>query len=154
MTRGIAYLRDHGIPFKVMEYEHREKGALYASQAIGLPLEQTAKTLIVQLSDRRHLVVLMPGNKTIPFKELAKTYAVKRASMVDTATAERLSGYQVGGISPFGMSQSLPVAIDSDLLAFCDIAVNGGKRGVMLLMSPQDIVELTEANVLSFGSSG
>lgn len=148
MTRAVAYLNKHGIPYDMLEYEHREKGAVYASQAIGMAPERTAKTLIVQLSHRGYLVVLMPGHKSIPFKELARVYQVKRASMVDAETAERLSGYQIGGISPFGMSRSLPVAVDSDLLEHETIAVNGGKRGLMLRMRPSDIVGGTGADVV------
>ncbi len=148
MTRAVKYLEKRGIPYTVMEYEHLEKGAMFASRAIGVAPERTAKTLIVQLSVRGYMVILMPGNKSIPFKELAKAYDVKRASMVDTGTAERLSGYQIGGISPFGMSQSMPAAIDLDLLAFNTIAVNGGKRGVMLIMSPLDIIDVTGAEAV------
>ncbi len=69
--------------------------------------------------------------------------------MVDGNTAERISGYQIGGISPFAMTKALPVAIDSDLLAYDIVAVNGGRRGVMVLMSPRDIVRVTNARTIA-----
>lgn len=151
MTPAITYLEARGVPFTVLTYEHRKKGALFAAEALGLAPERTAKTLIVQLSGRGYQAVLMPGNKSLPFKELAGVYAVKRASMVDSATAERVTGYQVGGISPFGMRRSLPVSIDSSLTDHSAIAVNGGRRGIMLLMSPGDIVSVTGAEVIRLG---
>jgi Cys-tRNA(Pro)/Cys-tRNA(Cys) deacylase len=145
LTRAIRYLKEQGIPFEVAEYDHLDKGALFASQALGMPVERTVKTLVVQLSKKGYLVVLMPGSKTISFKKLAKIRGVKRAAMVNTAMAERLTGYLVGGISPFGMKQRLPVVIDAGLLAFDKVAINGGKRGVMLIMNPSDIVKTTGA---------
>ncbi|MBN1843980.1 MAG: aminoacyl-tRNA deacylase [Deltaproteobacteria bacterium] len=145
MTRAIRYLKEQGIAFEVAEYDHLHKGALFASQALGIPVERTIKTLVVEVSKKGYLVVLMPGSKSISFKKLAKIRGVKRAAMVNTAMAERLTGYLVGGISPFGMKQRLPVVIDAGLLAFDKVAINGGKRGVMLIMAPLDIIMTTGA---------
>ena len=143
--RAVQLLKERGISFEVAEYEHVEKGALFASKAIGMPGEQTIKTLVVQFATNEYFVVLMPGSKTVHFKKLAKTHGAKKAGMVDPATAERLTGYQVGGISPFGMKQHLRVIIDAGLLAFDKVAINGGRRGLMLVMSPADIQKVTEA---------
>jgi Cys-tRNA(Pro)/Cys-tRNA(Cys) deacylase len=128
-----------GISFEVVEYEPFEKGALFASEAIGMPVEQTIKTLVIELAPKGNLVVLMPGSKTISFKKLAKAFSAKKARMATAAAAERLTGYLVGGVSPFGMKQPLKVVIDAGLVAFDKVAVNGGKRGLMLIMSPADI---------------
>lgn len=145
LTRAVQLLKELGISFVVAEYEHVEKGALFASEAIEMPGEQTIKTLVVEFGTNEYFVVLMPGSKIVPFKKLAKTRGVKKAGMVDPATAERLTGYQVGGISPFGMKQHLRVIIDAGLLAFDKVAINGGRRGLMLVMSPADIQKVTEA---------
>ena len=125
-----------------------EKGALFASQAIGMPPERTIKTLVVELSPKDYLVVLMPGTKTISFKKLAKSRGVKRAAMVNTIQAERLTGYVVGGISPFGMKRQLPVAMEAGLLSFDSVAINGGRRGVMLIMDPRDVMKATNAQTV------
>jgi Cys-tRNA(Pro)/Cys-tRNA(Cys) deacylase len=143
LTRAVQLLKERGISFEVAEYEHVEKGALFASKAIGMPGEQTIKTLVVEFATNEYFVVLMPGSKTVHFKKLAKTR--KKAGMVDPATAERLTGYPVGGISPFGMKQRLRVMIDAGLLSFDKVAINGGRRGLMLVMSPADILKVTEA---------
>lgn len=145
MTRAIRFLKEQGVAFEVAEYDHLDKGALFASQALGMPVEVTVKTLVVQLSKKGYLVVLMPGSKTISFKKLARLRGVKRAAMINSGMAERLTGYLVGGISPFGIKQRLPVVIDAGLLAFDKVAINGGKRGVMLIMAPSDIVKTTGA---------
>ena len=145
MTRAVAFLKSQEISFETAEYDHDEKGAVFASQAIGVPLEKTIKTLMVEFTPTAHLVVLMPGTKKIPFKQLARIWGAKRAFMANEATAEGLSGYLVGGISPFAMTKRLPVAMDAGLLAFDRVAVNGGKRGLMVIMDPSDILKVTGA---------
>jgi Cys-tRNA(Pro)/Cys-tRNA(Cys) deacylase len=145
LTRAVEFLRSQSIPFKIVEYRHFEKGALCASEAIGMPLEQTVKTLLVEIGKKGYITVLMPGTKTIGLKKLAKPYGGKRAAMVDTDTAERLTGYSVGGIGPFAMKRALPVVIDRGLLGFDQVAINGGKRGSMLVMKPGDILKVTDA---------
>jgi Cys-tRNA(Pro)/Cys-tRNA(Cys) deacylase len=92
----------------------------------------------------------MPGDKQLNLKSLARTFSVKRAAMVDTATAQRLTGYQVGGISPFGSKRKMPVAMEESLLAFDRVLINAGQRGIMLMMAPEDIVKTLECMVSSF----
>jgi Cys-tRNA(Pro)/Cys-tRNA(Cys) deacylase len=146
LTRAVHFLKKRGIPFEVAEHEHLDKGAVFASQAIGMPLEQTIKTLVVELAGKGILVVLMPGSKTISFKKLARAEGAKRAGMVAPTTAERLTGYMVGGVSPFGMKQRLRVMMDAELLAFDKVAINGGRRGLMLIMNPMDILKAADAD--------
>ena len=147
-TRATEFLNRKGIPFKVVEYAHDKKGAIFASEAIGFPLERTIKTLIVHLDRKGYFIVLMPGDKTINLKRLAGAYSVKRAAMADMPTAERLTGYLVGGISPFGTKQNLPIVVEESLLNFNRVAINGGRRGLMLIMNPKDILLATNCDVL------
>jgi Cys-tRNA(Pro)/Cys-tRNA(Cys) deacylase len=146
-TRAIRYLNQKGIHFDVSEYEHDEKGAEFAAKAMGFPLEKTIKTLVVDLGHNKYVFALLPGNKQLALKRLAKVCRVKRAAMVDTAMAERLTGYFVGGISPFGAKQSLPVLMEETLLKFDNVAINAGQRGVMLIIAPGDIVKVLDGNV-------
>ena len=146
-TRAIKYLNKKGMKFKVVEYEHDEKGAEFAARAIGFPLERTIKTLVVDLGNKKYSFALMPGDKQLALKQLAKMCDVKRAAMVDTATAERLTGYLVGGISPFGAKQNLSTVIEKGLLKFDTVAINAGQRGVMLIMTPGDIVKALDCDV-------
>jgi len=148
LTPAIEFLKDNRVPFELVEYEHLEKGAQFAAEAIGMPVEQTIKTLIVDLSPKKHVVVLMPGSKNISFKALAEARGAKRAAMVSMDMAERLTGYLVGGISPFGTKRPLEVVMDASLMTFEKVAINGGKRGVMLIMRPTDVARVTHAQVM------
>ncbi|MBW2331352.1 MAG: Cys-tRNA(Pro) deacylase [Deltaproteobacteria bacterium] len=147
-TQAITFLNQEGIHFEVIEYEHKEKGAVFAAEAMGFPIERTIKTLVVDLGRKGYVMVLMPGDKNIDLKSLARAYSVPRAAMADTSTAERLTGYLVGGISPFGTKQNLPVVMEAGLLKFDKVAINAGKRGVMLIMDPKDILLAVNGDVL------
>jgi Cys-tRNA(Pro)/Cys-tRNA(Cys) deacylase len=148
-TRAIKFLNQKGVSFEVKKYQHEEKGARFAAQAMGLPLERTIKTLVVDLGHKGYIMILMPGDKNIDLKKLSAALSVKRAAMADTSTAERLTGYLVGGISPFGTKQDLPVVMEECLLEFDRVAINAGKRGVMLVMDPKDILLAVKGDVLS-----
>jgi len=139
-TRAITFLKQKGIPFEAITYDNQEKGAEFAARATGFPLEQTVKTLVVELERKKYCLVLMPGNQQLNLKYLAKIFAVKRTAMVDTTTAERLTGYLVGGISPFGTKKRLPVVMDKSIQDYEQVLINAGQRGMMLKMAPKDIV--------------
>lgn len=138
-TRAILFLKQRRIPFEAVHYEHLEKGAEFAARATGFPLERTVKTLVVGIGAHRHALVLLSGGRQLDMRRLAQALSVKRAEMADAATAERLTGYHVGGISPFGTRQPLPVVMDAPLMSSDEVLINAGQRGVMLRMSPMDI---------------
>ena len=146
-TRAIIFLKGQNAAFDVIKYDHDHKGALFAAQAVGFPLEQTVKTLVVALGDKRHALALMPGDRELDLKRMAKACKIKRAGMASPATAERLTGYKVGGISPFGLTSPLPAVMDSRLLDYDCVLINGGQRGTMLEMSPGDIARLLEGTI-------
>ena len=146
-TRAIQFLKQKKITFEVVKYDHEEKGAEFAARASGYPLERTVKTLVVDLGKKQYALVLMPGDKQLSMKRLAKIQRLKRAAMADTRTAERLTGYLVGGISPFGTRQKLPVVMEESILKFESILINAGQRGTMLLMAPLDIKTAVAAKV-------
>lgn len=148
-TRAIRFLEQKKIPFEVVTYDHAEKGAAFASRASGYPLERTIKTLVVDLGEKQYTLVLMPGDKQLSMKRLARVRGVKRAVMADTRTAERITGYLVGGISPFGTSQKLPVVMEESILKFEEILINAGQRGTMLKIAPEIIPTVLECTVAS-----
>lgn len=152
-TRAIQYLKQKKIPFKVVRYEHVEKGAKYAADATGYPLEATVKTLVVDLGKQHYSLVLMPGDKQLSLKLLAKSCGVKRAVMVDIPTAERITGYLVGGISPFGIRKKIPVVMDKGVLEFAEILINAGQRGAMLMIDPTDIQKALSCKVAKVAGS-
>ncbi len=138
-TRAIAYLKRQGVPFDVVKYDHEEKGAAFAAKAVGFPLEATVKTLVVDLGQAGHVLALVPGDRQLALKKLARTCGAKRAAMADTATAERLTGYLVGGISPFATRQRFSAVMEESLMEFDRVLINAGQRGAMLKMAPADL---------------
>ena len=150
-TRAIQALKRAQLPFEVIPYTHKVKGAAFASQAIGFPLEKTVKTLIADLGEQRFVAALLPGNTLLDLKKLARFFHTKHASMATTIIAERLSGYRVGGISPFGLKQPLESIIDSPIMNYPTVVINGGRRGVMLKMAPGDILAALMCPVAEIG---
>ena len=146
-TRAIQLLEQKKIPFEVVKYDHEEKGAAFASKAAGFALARTVKTLVVDLGEKRYILVLMPGDRQLSMKRLARARGVKRAVMADTLTAERLTGYLVGGISPFGTRQKLPVMMEESILQFEKILINAGQRGTMLKIAPEIVRTVLDCTV-------
>lgn len=143
-TRAIQFLKRKKIPFEVLRYKHEEKGAAFASRAIDFPLEKTVKTLVADLGPNKYILVLVPGHRRVSPKRLAKACGAKRTALSDPATAERVTGYKVGGISPFGTRHTLPVVMEATLFDHNKVAINGGQRGIMLVMNPGDILEILD----------
>ena len=146
-TRAIRYLEQKKVPFEIVEYDHEEKGAEFAARASGYPLKRTVKTLVVDLGGGEYLLALMPGDKQLSMKRLARVCGVKRAAMADTRTAERITGYLVGGISPLGTKLKLKVVMEASILKFEKILINAGQRGTMLKIAPEIIRSLLACSV-------
>ena len=146
-TRAIQFLKQKKISFEVVSYAHAEKGAEFAAEATGYPLEMTVKTLVVKLADKQYALVLMPGDKQLSMKRLANVCGNKRAAMADIKTAERITGYLVGGISPFGTQRDLKVIMEERITKYDNVLINAGQRGKMILMSPSDIQKLLACTV-------
>ena len=151
-TRGTRHLRTAGVAFDVHTYRHDRKGAVFASEAIGVPLERFAKTLVVDAGGP--VLVLMPGDRELSLRKLARVRGAKGAAMVDPKDAERLTGYLVGGIGPFGTRRELPVLLDASLEAHARIAVNAGGRGIIVELGRADLVRLTSATVADLAHEG
>jgi Cys-tRNA(Pro)/Cys-tRNA(Cys) deacylase len=147
-TRGSDFLKKQGIEFSILTYEHQVKGAQYAAQQTGIPLERMIKTLVVSFEGGGNAFALMPGSQNLSLKKLAKAAGAKAASMVDPKDAERITGYQVGGISPFGSRRSLDVYLDERLAAFEKVCINGGGRGAIVELKTSDLVRLLKPTVV------
>ena len=100
---------------------------------------------MVELEPRRHALALMPGDARLDLKSLARHFKAKRAAMVEPAVAERLTGYLVGGISPFGTRQKFSVVMEKNVMEWDEVMINGGRRGTLLRMSPRDIIAVLNA---------
>jgi len=144
-TNAVKWLRAQGAAFEVLEYEFTEVGADHAAEAVGKPLEACCKTLIVKAPGNGFWVAIVPGDQQFDTRRMAAAIGARQADLADRDEAEKISGYRIGGISPFAMRRRLPVIIEESLLALDRILVNGGRRGVLVEMATEDVVRLLDA---------
>lgn len=144
-TNAIKWLRTQAVAFEPLTYAFIEVGADHAAEAVGRPLEAVCKTLIVKVAGPSYYVAIIPGDQRFDTRRMAAAAGVKQADLAEPAEAEKITGYHVGGISPFAMRRRLPVLIEESLLALDRIVVNGGQRGLLVEMRTDDLVRLLEA---------
>jgi Cys-tRNA(Pro) deacylase len=136
-TPATAWLRTHGVAFGAHPYEYVERGGTAVSaQALGVAERQVIKTLVMEDENRQPLVVLMHGDRQVSTKALARQIGRKRVAPCDPAVAQRHSGYQVGGTSPFGLRKPLPVFVERSVLELETVYINGGRRGYLVSIPP------------------
>ena len=143
-TRAIQALERAGVPFHVHYYHVEATDGSYGgavAAAVGVSGDRMFKTLIASV-DGRPMVGIVPVDRQLSLKALAKVAAGKRAHMVDSKDAERLTGYVVGGISPFGRVRDLPVFVDESAFEHETVFVSGGQRGVQLEIDPDLLVAM------------
>ncbi|MDW6023467.1 Cys-tRNA(Pro) deacylase [Mesorhizobium sp. BAC0120] len=148
-TRATKMLEQAGIAFTVHAYDYdpdAESIGLQAAEALGEPPERLLKTLMARV-DGKPVCVIVPSDREVSMKKLAAAFDGKSAEMMKPADAERLSGYKVGGISPFGQMRKVPTAIEVQALAQDEVYINGGQRGLQVRLKPQDVVALLDAVV-------
>ena len=133
-TRATLALARLGVKFTLHAYDYdpnAERIGLQAAEALGVEARRVLKTLMAEV-DGRPVCVVVPSDREVSMKKLAAAFAGKAASMMRPADAERLTGYHVGGISPFGQKKRVPVAIELMALSHPTVFVNGGQRGLQI----------------------
>lgn len=148
-TRATLTLTKAGIAFSTHSYDYDPKAdsiGLAAAAALGEDPGCVLKTLMVLL-DSKPACAIVPSDREVAMKKLAAALGGKSAQMMKPADAERLTGYKVGGISPFGQMRRVPVAIEEDALPLSHVYINGGQRGLQVRLSPADAVTLLGAKV-------
>jgi Cys-tRNA(Pro)/Cys-tRNA(Cys) deacylase len=123
-----------------------ERVGLQAAQALGAPASEVLKTLIVK-ADGKPACVVLASDREVSMKKLAAALGAKSAEMAPVPEAERITGYKVGGVSPFGQKKRLPTVIDAAAAALPEVFVNGGQRGLQVRLAPADLVRLLGAKV-------
>lgn len=145
-TPATAVLRAAGVAFTEHPYEYLEHGgAQHSAAVLGFDPFTVVKTLVMQDQDAKPLIVLMHGNRTVSTKSLARQIGAKSVEPCKPEAAQRHSGYQVGGTSPFGTRREMPVFIESTILELPKILINGGRRGYLVGIDPQVCVQLLGA---------
>ena len=153
-TPATAVLAAAGVPFVLHPYDHDPAAASYgaeAAQALGIEPARVFKTLMVEVEGRL-AVGVVPVSGNLDLKAFAAALDAKKASMADPKSAERRTGYVLGGISPLGQRQPSPTVIDESALALDSILVSGGRRGLDIELDPRDLVRLTRAVTAPIGT--
>ncbi len=137
-TPATDWLRAQGIPYTEHPYDYVEHGGTAESaKQLGLDEHAVVKTLVMQDEDAKPLVVLMHGDRQVSLKELARQIPCKKVEPCKPEVAQRHSGYQVGGTSPFGLRKAMPIYVQASVLALPRICINGGRRGFLVGLDPQ-----------------
>lgn len=145
-TPATAVLRAAGAGFSEHPYEYVEHGgAQHSAAVLGLDPFTVVKTLVMQDQDAKPLIVLMHGNRSVSTKQLARQIGAKSVQPCASEVAQRHSGYQVGGTSPFGTRRAMPVYVEAGILDLPRIVLNGGRRGYLIGIDPQLCVQLLGA---------
>lgn len=153
-TNAVRLLDKAKVPYKLIEY-------VYDPERLSVPelsamnnwaVETVYKTLVIKGDKTGILVVVIPGDKNLDLKAIAKVSRNKKVAMVQVKEINKLMGYIRGGCSPLGMKKNYPVFIDSAAMDLEGILVNAGQRGLMLVMSGQDLERVTRATVATISS--
>ena len=148
-TPATVALDRAGIRYAVRAYEHDPAAASYgteAAKALGVAQARVFKTLLVQ-GERELAVGIVPVDGQLDLKAMAAALGLKRVAMADVATAERVTGYVVGGISPIGQKRSLETVLDESAQQHDTILVSGGRRGLDLELAPADLLAVTRGTL-------
>jgi Cys-tRNA(Pro) deacylase len=152
VTAAVRVLRAEKVVFSDHLYCYEEKGGTAASsRELGVDEHTVIKTLVMEDENRSPLIVLMHGDLQVSTKELARIIGVKQVSPCIADTAQKLSGYLVGGTSPFGTRTRLPVYMEESIAKLSEIYVNGGKRGYLVGMAPAELVRVLKPRLVTVG---
>jgi Cys-tRNA(Pro) deacylase len=143
MTPAVRALRQAGVDFSEHPYKYVEHGGTAAFAAeLGVDEHTVVKTLVMEDEVKKPLVVLMHGDREVSTKELARVLGLKSVHPCAPETAERHSGYLVGGTSPFGLRKPMPVYMEETITELPRIYINGGKRGFIVGLDPKELVRI------------
>ncbi|AEX99956.1 ybaK/ebsC protein [Oceanimonas sp. GK1] len=146
MTPAILFLEKQQATFTLYQYEctAQDDFGAHAAGQLGVPLNRVFKTLLTE-GEQGAVVALVPSSGKVNLKRLAKAAGMKKLEMMPPHKAERLTGFKVGGISPFAQKKRLPTVIDASAHDHDSVLVSGGKRGLSVGLAAQDIERLLNA---------
>ena len=148
-TRATQALRQAGVTFTLHSYSYDPDAArigMQAASALGADPKRVLKTLMAEV-DGKPVCVILPSDAEVSMKKLAAAFDGKSAAMMRPADAERITGYHVGGISPFGQRKRVPTALEATAQGHASVFINGGQRGLQIELSPQDAVTVLAARI-------
>ncbi|MBX3204558.1 MAG: Cys-tRNA(Pro) deacylase [Labilithrix sp.] len=145
-TPATVFLKKNRVSFTEHPYEYEERGGTRVSaEKLGVPEHAVVKTLVMEDEDKKPLIVLMHGDREVSTKNLARQTGKKRVEPCAAEVAQRHSGYQVGGTSPFGLRKAMPIYVERTILALERVWINGGRRGYLVALDPAELVRVSKA---------
>ncbi len=145
-TPATQMLKAAGIAYTEHPYDYVERGGTAESaKQLGVPEHAVVKTLVMQDDKAQPLIVLMHGDRSVSTKNLAREIGARSVEPCKPEVAQRHSGYRVGGTSPFGTKKAMPVLVEASVLDLPRICINGGRRGYLVGIAPQVLVDLLGA---------
>ena len=149
VTPAIRLLNQHKIEFSGHLYAYEDKGGTaVSSRELGVDEHAVVKTLVMEDDNRQPLIVLMHGDRQVSTKELARIIGCKSVSPCTPQVADKHSGYQVGGTSPFGTRKVMPVYMEETIATLPKIYINGGKRGFLVGIDPREAIRLLQPTLV------
>jgi Cys-tRNA(Pro) deacylase len=154
VTAAIRVLREHGVAYAARPYDYEPKGGTAHSAAcLGVDEHAVVKTLVMEDEDKQPIVVLMHGDREVSTKTLARLIGVKTIKPCLPDVADRHSGYQIGGTSPFGTRRAMPVYMQASILELPRIYINGGRRGLLVEIDPNDVVRVLQPQLVDVATA-
>ena len=148
-TPATVFLKSRGVAYTEHEYEYVEHGGTSVpSSSLSVPEHHVVKTLVMEDEAKKPLIVLMHGDRKVSTKNLARQAGRKRVEPCKPEVAQRHSGYQVGGTSPFGTKKPIPVFMERSILDLPELYINGGRRGFLVKLKPDDLVKTLNPQVV------
>lgn len=148
ITAAIRFLRAHHIAFEPHLYDYVEHGGTtHSAQALGVEEHAVIKTIVLENEKKQGLICLMHGDKQISTRQLARFLGMKHIEPARPEQANKWTGFLVGGTSPFGTKTALPVYVQNSIYTLPRIYINGGKRGFLVSIAPQDLAALSPTSV-------
>ncbi|MEO2268474.1 Cys-tRNA(Pro) deacylase [Pseudoalteromonas sp. YIC-656] len=153
MTPAVKFLDKNKIDFELLSFEHDASYDNYGQEVVdklGLPLESVFKTLVLETAEHEFIVAITPVSQQVNTKSLAKAAKSKKTMMAPAPDVQRVTGYVLGGVSPFAQKKRLATYIHESALSQARIFVSGGKRGLEIGIAPKDIISVLNASTAQF----
>ena len=147
-THAIRELDELNLPYDVVEYAHKAKNVKLAAGERGVPVEQIVKTLLVRRANNRHVIALVRGDQRLSLKKLARIVGDKVLEMAPPEDVPRITGYQIGAVSPFGLRRrDVPIYIDHHILDEPRASVSAGRHDAGSELATEDLMRALGGHV-------
>lgn len=152
VTPAIRLLREEKVAFTEHLYPYEDKGGTaVSSRELGVDEHAVIKTLVMEDEGVRPLIMLMHGDRQVSTKELARRIGCKTVAPCAPAVADKHSGYQIGGTSPFATRKAMPVYLEETIAELPRIYINGGKRGFLIGLEPRELIRVLQPTLVRVG---